>query len=49
MKVEYKGETFKCNKVAFNISGELGVCVSLQGETNTVLEGVEIGKLKVTD
>jgi len=49
MIVSYKGETFKCNKVAFNISNELGVCVFLQGETNTVLEGVEIGKLKVTD
>lgn len=49
MKVEYKGKTFECNKVSFNISNELGVCVFLQGEHNAMLEGVEIGKLKVTD
>lgn len=50
MKVEYKGNEFKnVSKVSFNISSELGVCVFLQGETNTLLEGVEIGKLKVTD
>jgi len=49
MKVSYKGETFECNKVSFNISSELGVCVFLQGEHNTLLEGVEIGKLVISD
>jgi hypothetical protein len=47
IKVTYKGEVFKCNKVSFNISNELGVCVFLQGEHNTLLEGVEIGKLVI--
>ena len=49
MKVEYKGRTFECSKVSFNISNELGICVFLQGEHNALLEGVEIGKLVISD
>lgn len=48
MKVSYKGEEFQnVSKVAFNISNELGVCVFLQGETNILLECVEIGELVI--
>ena len=50
MKVSYKGEQFQnVSKVAFNISNELGVCVFLKGEHSTLLEGVEIGKLVISD
>ena len=50
MKVIYKGVEFRnVSKVNFDISNELGVCVFLQGETNTILECVEIGKLKIAD